>query len=151
VSVTAAKGFEASGVRAGIRREAPDVALVRSTEPAVGAAMFTANRVQAAPLVVSRQALAAADPQAVVVNSGIANAATGPQGDADARETAARTAGLLGLEPEQVLVLSTGVIGVPLPMGPRRPPRSSPPTRGPRSARSRAPASRSAGWRRAPG
>jgi glutamate N-acetyltransferase/amino-acid N-acetyltransferase len=116
MSVTAAHGFEASGVRAGIRREAPDVALVRSTEPAVGAAMFTANRVQAAPVLISREALAEADPQAVVVNAGIANAATGPQGEADARETAARTAALLGLPPAQVLVLSTGVIGVPLPM-----------------------------------
>jgi glutamate N-acetyltransferase/amino-acid N-acetyltransferase len=62
VSVTAATGFEASGVHAGIRKEAPDVALVRSTEPAVGAAMFTVNRVQAAPVVVSRQALAEAEP-----------------------------------------------------------------------------------------
>ena len=50
MSVTAARGFAASGVHAGIRKAAPDVALVRSTEPAVGAAMFTANRVQAAPV-----------------------------------------------------------------------------------------------------
>ena len=116
MSVTAAKGFLASGVAAGIRREAPDVAIVRSGPPSVGAAMFTANRVQAAPVVLSRTALATADPQAVVVNSGCANAATGAQGDADARATAARASELLGLEPEQVLVLSTGVIGVPLPM-----------------------------------
>jgi glutamate N-acetyltransferase/amino-acid N-acetyltransferase len=116
LSVTTARGFEASGVHAGIRREAPDVAVVRSTEPAVGAAMFTANRVQAAPVVVSREALAEADPQAVVVNAGIANAATGAQGEADARDTAALAAGLLGLRAQQVLVLSTGVIGVPLPM-----------------------------------
>jgi glutamate N-acetyltransferase/amino-acid N-acetyltransferase len=78
--------------------------------------MFTANRVQAAPVVVSKEHLALADPRAVVINSGNANAATGEQGLADARATAAETARLLGLEPGQVLVLSTGVIGVPLPM-----------------------------------
>jgi glutamate N-acetyltransferase / amino-acid N-acetyltransferase len=117
MSVTAAKGFVASGVRAGIRRAAPDLALVRSTEPAVGAGMFTANRVQAAPVLVSRAALASAQPQAVVINSGSANAATGERGEADARATAAKAAELLGLVPAQVLVLSTGVIGVPLPLG----------------------------------
>jgi glutamate N-acetyltransferase/amino-acid N-acetyltransferase len=116
VSVTAAQGFEAAGLHAGIRRERPDLALVRSTVPAVGGAMFTTNRVQAAPLVVSREALAAAEPQAVVVNAGVANAATGPQGEADARATQAAAAALLGLELEQVLVLSTGVIGAPLPV-----------------------------------
>ena len=117
MSVTAALGFEASGVRAGIRRAAPDLALLRSTVPAVGAALWTVNRVLAAPVVVSKEHLAAAEPQAVVVNSGVANAATGAQGLADARATAAQAAALLGLAPEQVVVLSTGVIGVPLPMG----------------------------------
>jgi glutamate N-acetyltransferase/amino-acid N-acetyltransferase len=116
VSVTAPLGFVASGVRAGIRKSAPDLALLRSTVPAVGAGMFTVNRVQAAPVVVSKEHLAAAEPQAVVVNSGSANAATGAQGLADARETAAKAAALLGLQPEQVLVLSTGVIGALLPM-----------------------------------
>jgi glutamate N-acetyltransferase / amino-acid N-acetyltransferase len=117
MSVTAAKGFVASGVCAGIRRSAPDLAVVHSTEPAVGAGMFTANRVQAAPVLVSRAALSAAQPQAVVINAGVANAATGDRGEADARATAARAAELLGLAPAQVLVLSTGVIGVPLPLG----------------------------------
>ncbi|HSC90036.1 MAG TPA: bifunctional glutamate N-acetyltransferase/amino-acid acetyltransferase ArgJ [Gaiellaceae bacterium] len=117
MSVTAARGFEAAGVRAGIRRSAPDLALVRSTAPAVGAALFTANRVQAAPVVVSKEHLAVTAPQAVVVNAGVANAATGADGVAAARATAAAAAGLLALEPEQVLVLSTGVIGVPLPLG----------------------------------
>ena len=117
MSVTAPLGFAASGVRSGIRKSAPDLALVHSTVPAVGAGMFTVNRVQAAPVVVSKEHLAAAEPQAVVVNSGSANAATGAQGLADARETAAKAAALLGLQPEQVLVLSTGVIGALLPMG----------------------------------
>jgi len=117
MSVTAAQGFVASGVQAGIRRSAPDLALVRSLVPAVGGAVWTTNRVQAAPLVVSRRHLESAEPQAVVVNSGVANAATGEAGIADAERTAAAAAALLGLRAEEVVVLSTGVIGVPLPIG----------------------------------
>jgi len=116
VSITAASGFVAAGVHARIRREKLDVALVRSLLPATGAAMWTQNRVLAAPVVVSQAHLAATEPQAVVVNSGVANAATGALGIADAKATASHVAGLLGLEPEQVLVLSTGVIGAPLPL-----------------------------------
>ena len=115
-AVTAPKGFAAGAVHAGIRKAKLDLAVVRSTVPAVGAGMFTANQVQAAPVLVSKAHLAQAEPQAVVINSGVANAATGKQGELDALATAARTAALLGLEPEQVLVLSTGVIGVKLPM-----------------------------------
>lgn len=115
-AVTAAKGFAAAAVHAGIRRSKDDLAVVRSTVPAVGAGMFTANRVQAAPVLVSKAHLAQAEPQAVVINSGSANAATGKQGELDALATAGHTAELLGLAPEQVLVLSTGVIGVKLPM-----------------------------------
>ena len=114
--VTAAKGFVAAGVHAGIRRSSPDLAVVRSAIPAVGAGMFTANRVQAAPVLVSRAHLAQAQPQAVVISSGVANAATGRRGELDALETAAEAARLLELEAEQVLVLSTGVIGAPLPL-----------------------------------
>ncbi len=116
MSVTSALCFEASGVAAGIRYSKKDVALVRSTVPAVGGAMFSRNKVQAACLQVNRANLAAADPQAVVINSGVANSATGATGYANAVATAAHTASLLGVEPEQVLVLSTGVIGVQLPM-----------------------------------
>jgi glutamate N-acetyltransferase/amino-acid N-acetyltransferase len=116
MSVTAAQGFVASGVAAGIRRSAPDLAIVRSVPPAVGAAMWTTNRVQAAPVVVSRRHLEHTQPQAVVVNAGCANAATGAQGIADAERTAQHAASLLGLRAEEVVVLSTGVIGVPLPM-----------------------------------
>jgi glutamate N-acetyltransferase/amino-acid N-acetyltransferase len=118
VSVTAPKGFVATGVHAGIRKGGRrDVALVRSLEPTVGAGMFTINRVQAAPVVVSREHLALAEPQAVVVNSGNANAATGAAGVAHARATAATAAQVLGVAQEEVLVLSTGVIGEPLPIG----------------------------------
>ncbi|HET9285955.1 MAG TPA: bifunctional glutamate N-acetyltransferase/amino-acid acetyltransferase ArgJ [Gaiella sp.] len=117
MSVTAPRGFLASGVAAGIRPSGkPDVALVRSVAPAVGCAMWTRNRVQAAPVVVSRRHLETAQPQAVVVNAGVANAATGRPGEEDALATAARTAQLLGLRPEEVVVLSTGVIGPRLPM-----------------------------------
>jgi glutamate N-acetyltransferase/amino-acid N-acetyltransferase len=116
MSVTAAKGFEAAGVAAGIRYTRPDVALVHSTAPAVGGAMFTRNKVQAACLQVNRAHLAAAHPQAVVINSGVANAATGEQGYVNAVATAEHAAQQLGLAPEQVLVLSTGVIGVQLPL-----------------------------------
>jgi glutamate N-acetyltransferase/amino-acid N-acetyltransferase len=116
MSVTAPLGFVASGVHAHIRKEKRDLALVRSVPLATGAAMWTQNRVLAAPVVVSKRHLEAAEPQAIVINSGIANAATGAQGELDAIATAERAAGLLGLAPEQVLVLSTGVIGAPMPM-----------------------------------
>ncbi len=114
--MTAARGFLASGVHCGLRRSRLDLALVRSDRRATGAAMFTSNRAQAAPVRLSRGHLELADPQAVVLNSGNANAATGARGAEDARSTAAATARLLDLEPEEVLVLSTGVIGEALPI-----------------------------------
>ena len=118
MSVTAAEGFLAAGVACGIRKSgALDLALLRSVGRATGAAMFTKNRVQAAPVLVSKAHLAVAEPQAVVVNSGTANAATGMRGEIDAIATASETARLLGLQTEEVLVLSTGVIGTPLPLG----------------------------------
>jgi glutamate N-acetyltransferase/amino-acid N-acetyltransferase len=117
MSVTAAKGFVASGVHCGIRKkDRLDLSLVRSTVPATGAGMFTANRVLAAPVVLCKEHLDLAQPQAVVTNSGVANAATGERGLLDARATAAETARLLALELEEVLVLSTGVIGATLPL-----------------------------------
>jgi glutamate N-acetyltransferase/amino-acid N-acetyltransferase len=116
MSVTAAQGFVASGVSCGIKDSTLDLALVHSTVPATGAAMFTANRVQAAPVKISREHLELAEPQAVVANSGNANAATGLRGELDARATAAETARLLDLHAENVIVLSTGVIGRPLPL-----------------------------------
>jgi glutamate N-acetyltransferase / amino-acid N-acetyltransferase len=115
MSVTAPEGFVASGVYAGIRPSGePDLAVVRSVLPCVGAAMWTTNRVQAAPVTVSKRHLAAAQPQAVLINAGNANAATGARGEADAVASAEALAAALGLAPAEVLVLSTGVIGVPL-------------------------------------
>jgi glutamate N-acetyltransferase/amino-acid N-acetyltransferase len=116
MSVTAPKGFVASGVEAGIRHAKKDVAIVRSTERAVGGAMFSRNKVQAACLKVNRAHLAAAEPQSVVLNSGVANSSTGSEGYANAVATAVHAAGLLGTETNEVLVLSTGVIGMHLPM-----------------------------------
>jgi glutamate N-acetyltransferase/amino-acid N-acetyltransferase len=117
MSVTAAKGFVASGVHCGIRKkDRLDLSLVRSLEPATGTGMFTINRMLAAPVIVCREHLELAQPQAVVTNSGVANAATGERGLLDARATAAETARVLGLDLEEVLVLSTGVIGSPLPL-----------------------------------
>jgi len=117
MSVTAAKGFLACGVRSGMKTEGLDLALIRSAAPAVGTAMFTQNRVQAAPVVVSRRHLDQAQPQAIVLNSGCANAATGEPGELDALATANEAARLLELSSEQILLCSTGVIGVKLPLG----------------------------------
>jgi glutamate N-acetyltransferase/amino-acid N-acetyltransferase len=104
-------------VHCGIRKkDRLDLALVRSTVPATGAGMFTANRMLAAPVIVCTEHLELAQPQAVVTNSGVANAATGERGLLDALATAAETARLLDLDAEEVLVLSTGVIGAPLPL-----------------------------------
>jgi len=104
-------------VHCGIRKkDRLDLSLVRSVVPATGAGMFTANRVLAAPVIVCKEHLELAQPQAVVTNSGIANAATGERGLLDAYATAAETARLLDLTAEEVLVLSTGVIGATLPL-----------------------------------
>src|SRR5436190_1414310 len=90
MSVTAAQGFVASGVHCGIRKKSRlDLSLVRSLGPATGAGMFTANRMLAAPVIVCKEHLGLAQPQAVVTNSGVANAATGERGVLDARATAA--------------------------------------------------------------
>lgn len=116
--VTAPAGFLAAGVRCGIRKEHRDLALVVSQTEASAAAVFTRNLVQAAPVVQSRQALAASDgrARAVVLNSGNANACTGEPGDRAAGRTAESLARLLEVRSDRVLVASTGVIGVQLPV-----------------------------------
>jgi glutamate N-acetyltransferase/amino-acid N-acetyltransferase len=116
--VTAPTGFQASGIHCGIRRDHTDLALLVSEHEASAAAVFTRNLVQAAPVVLSREALAASGgrAQAIVVNSGNANACTGEQGDRAARRTVETVAGLLDLSPDHVLVASTGVIGPQLPV-----------------------------------
>lgn len=114
--VTAPKGYVANGVHCGIKRKRPDLALIVSETEAAAAAVFTTNLVQAAPLHVSREHVAAGPLRAVVVNSGNANACTGEQGEADARRMAALAARAVGARTEQVAVASTGIIGQRLPM-----------------------------------
>ena len=117
--VATAKGFRAAGISAGIKpTNKLDLALLVSDTPAVAAAMFTLNKVQAAPVLVSKEHLAKSGGlvRAIVVNSGCANACTGDIGMADARTMAAEAAKVVGCPAEQVLVASTGVIGVNLPM-----------------------------------
>jgi len=111
------RGFRAAGVSAGIKANGnPDLALLVSDTPAAAAAVFTTNRVQAAPVLVSKEHLASSrgTVRAIVVNSGCANACTGDAGMQVARDMAAETARLVSCPPEHVLVASTGVIGVGL-------------------------------------
>jgi glutamate N-acetyltransferase / amino-acid N-acetyltransferase len=116
VSITAPLGFRAAGVAAGIKPDRLDLALVAADAPCTAAGVFTSNLAQAAPVLVSREHLAGARARAIVANAGCANAATGEAGLGDAREMAAVTAGALGCPAEEVVVASTGVIGVRLPM-----------------------------------
>jgi glutamate N-acetyltransferase / amino-acid N-acetyltransferase len=118
--VTAPGGFRAAAVASGIKAQGLDLALVVADQPCAAAGVFTSNRVQAAPVIVSREHLAGGHARAVVINSGCANAATGDQGLRDARETARLVADALGCTPAEVVVASTGVIGVALPMAPLR-------------------------------
>jgi glutamate N-acetyltransferase/amino-acid N-acetyltransferase len=114
--VTSPRGFRAAGTDAGIKEGAPDLALVVADASCAAAGVFTQSAAAAAPVLLSREQLAAGQARAIVVNSGCANAATGPAGLNDAREMAELTAAALGCPPEEVVVASTGVIGVRLPM-----------------------------------
>lgn len=115
--VTAPQGFLAAGVKAGIKASGNhDVAVIYSTVPAATGAVFTQNKMCAAPVLVSREVAQEAVAQAIIVNSGCANACTGEQGLLDAREMQTFAADLLGIEPQNVYVCSTGVIGHFLPM-----------------------------------
>ncbi|MDQ4502638.1 bifunctional glutamate N-acetyltransferase/amino-acid acetyltransferase ArgJ [Sinomonas sp. ASV322] len=118
MTVTAPKGFRAAGVTAGIKASGkPDVALVVNDGPDKNAAaVFTSNRVAAAPVHWSRQAISDGRADAVILNSGGANACTGPQGFQNAHTTAEKTAERLGISAGDVVVCSTGLIGEQLPM-----------------------------------
>jgi glutamate N-acetyltransferase/amino-acid N-acetyltransferase len=117
VSVTAATGFRAAGVWAGLKSAGLDVALVVNDGPAYAAAgVFTANRVKAAPVLWSMQVLESGALRAVVLNSGGANACTGPAGFQDTHATAEHVASLLDCGAGDVAVCSTGLIGERLPM-----------------------------------
>ncbi|MGA6220235.1 bifunctional glutamate N-acetyltransferase/amino-acid acetyltransferase ArgJ [Streptomyces umbrinus] len=118
MSVTAAKGFTASGIAAGIKENGnPDLALVVNNGPRLAAAgVFTSNRVKAAPVLWSEQVLKGGLVSAVVLNSGGANACTGPKGFQDTHATAEKVAEVLGQNAGEVAVASTGLIGLLLPM-----------------------------------
>jgi glutamate N-acetyltransferase/amino-acid N-acetyltransferase len=120
MSVTAAEGFVASGCHAGIKRRRYDMALLATDDgrPVPAAAVFTQNKFFAPPVDVSRTRLSANGGQAaaVIVNSGNANAGTGPAGKVDAEAMCAAAADALGIGTADVLVCSTGIIGTPLPM-----------------------------------
>ena len=115
--ITAAHGFTAAGVNCGIKKERNDFCLIASDIPAAAAAMFTTNKVAAAPVVFDKEQLQKSPYISVIAaNSGVANACTGEQGMLDCRAWAAKTAETLKVKAEQVLVASTGVIGSYLPM-----------------------------------
>ena len=116
-SVTASKGFSANGVACGIKKRKKDLALVVSQVPCSFAGSFTTNLVKAAPVLWDQKLVATQDKvRAIVINSGNANACTAEQGLKDTEATAAHAGSVLGCKAEEVLVCSTGVIGVPLPM-----------------------------------
>jgi len=115
--ITSPQGFRAAGVKAGIKQSGKeDVAVIYSVVPAAAAAVFTTNDMAAAPVIVSREHIKGGVLSAIVVNSGCANACTGEQGMANAQEMVKQTAELLNISPQTVLVSSTGIIGVNLPM-----------------------------------
>ncbi|MGW3107328.1 bifunctional glutamate N-acetyltransferase/amino-acid acetyltransferase ArgJ [Streptomyces sp. NPDC001100] len=118
MSVTAAQGFTAAGIAAGIKENGnPDLALVVNNGPRLAAAgVFTSNRVKAAPVLWSEQVLKGGQVSAVILNSGGANACTGPKGFQDTHATAEKVADVLGLNAAEVAVASTGLIGILLPM-----------------------------------
>lgn len=115
--VTAPKGYRASGIAAGIKKRNKDMALLTSDSDAAVAGLFTTNVVKAAPVVWDQHIVSSGLPvRALLINSGNANACTGKQGFADTSSSAALVAEKLGITDKQVLVCSTGVIGVPMPM-----------------------------------
>ena len=111
------KGFQAAGVAAGLKKNGnKDLGLIVSQTPAVAAGVFTQNRVQAAPVMLDRERIRSGLCQAIVANSGNANCCTGEAGMQAAKETARLVASALGISEDLVLVASTGVIGLPLPV-----------------------------------
>jgi len=112
-------GFTASGVAAGLKPSGkPDLGLLVSDRPATAVGIFTTNRVKAAPVQLTQRLVRRGSARAIVVNAGNANACTGRQGLADAKAMGAAAGKSIGVHPKDVLVASTGVIGVPMPMEP---------------------------------
>lgn len=115
--ITAPKGFLASGINCGIKKEKKDLALIFSEKPCVATGLFTLNKVKAAPVILDIQKIhLGKKARAIIANSGNANACTGRKGLSDAREMAATVARAAGITEEEVLVASTGKIGEMLPI-----------------------------------
>ncbi len=111
------RGFRFAGATCGIKASGkPDISLIVSDHPVVAAGVYTTNKIVAAPVVLSRSRTPSVAIQAVLTNSGNANACTGDQGMEDAKSTCAQLAALVGCDESGVLVMSTGVIGKRLPM-----------------------------------
>ncbi len=118
-TVTSPRGFQAGAVYAGIKNPSPnalDLGLLFSEVPCSATGLFTTNQIKAAPVVLSKKHLSNGIAQAVIMNSGCANACTGKQGFLDAMEIAITTAQRLSIPPENILMASTGVIGKTLPI-----------------------------------
>jgi glutamate N-acetyltransferase/amino-acid N-acetyltransferase len=110
-------GFRFAGISAGIKKSGDrDLSLIYSETPSVAAAIFTTNKIKAAPLKLAIDNITSRKAQAIIINSGNANACTGTKGTEDANEMSRKTAEQLGIPPELVYVSSTGIIGKPLPM-----------------------------------
>src|ERR1700750_2725180 len=118
MSIRLPLGYRAAGVYSGVKRNDAklDLSLVVSDRPAVAAGVYTKNLVHAAPVKIDRERTPSDSIRVVAINSGVANACTGDQGEADARQMAAWAAEAVGAKPEEALVMSTGVIGTMLPM-----------------------------------
>jgi glutamate N-acetyltransferase/amino-acid N-acetyltransferase len=118
MSIRLPQGYRAAGVYCGVKRSAGklDLSLLVSDRPAVGVGVYTKNLVCASPVKIDRERTPSESIRVVAINSGVANACTSEQGDADARQMAAWAAAAVGAAPEQALVMSTGVIGSMLPM-----------------------------------
>ncbi len=117
-NITAPKGFKAGSVHCGLKRSKKnhDIGIIFSEQPCKAAALFTTNQIAAAPIKLSRNTVKNGKVQAIVVNSGNANACTGRKGEKDAETMAFLTSGQLNIKPDEVIVASTGIIGHHLPM-----------------------------------
>jgi glutamate N-acetyltransferase/amino-acid N-acetyltransferase len=115
-TITTPRGFRAAGIHCGVKADRPDLALIVSDQPASAAGMFTTNKMRSAPVIQNEAKLASGRAQAIVINSGNANACTGRRGFEDARAMSAAAGAAMGISDALVLVASTGVIGRPLPI-----------------------------------
>ena len=115
-NIASPKGFNADGIHCGLKRKRKDIGWIISTVPAQCAGVFTTNQVKAAPVLVTKEKIKNKSLQAIIVNSGNANACTGNQGYQDALKMCEKTAEYLNIDAAQVVVASTGIIGKHLPM-----------------------------------